>query len=68
VAVKSGESLLNTLKLAFGDKVSSSEIKRVAGQGGVEVNGRRVTDSQEILENNSGDVIKFRKRDFIQIK
>ncbi len=60
-------TVLDTIKLAVGEKVSSSEIKRVIKQGGVEINGVKETDMTRILENNSGDVIKFGKREFIQI-
>ena len=68
VVAKPKETLLATLKLALGDKVSSAEIKRVASQSGVEVNGIKITDFNQPLENKSGDIIKFKKREFIQIK
>lgn len=60
-------SIVDTIKLAMGDKTSASEIKRVIKQGGVEVNGVKITDATTMLENKKGDIIKFGKRDYIQI-
>lgn len=68
VEVKGNATLLDTLKLALGEQVSSSEIKRVIKQGGVEVNGIREKDPGKIIANKSKDVLKFGKRKFIKIK
>jgi tyrosyl-tRNA synthetase len=68
VDVNANTPLLDTLKLAFGEGVSSGQIKRVVKQGGVEVNGVRIEDIDKVLENKSGDTIKFGKRDYIKIK
>jgi tyrosyl-tRNA synthetase len=68
VEVGGNATLLDTLKLALGEQKSSSQIKRTIKQGGVEVNGIKVTDPNQILENKSGDVIKFGKRTFTKIK
>ncbi|MBT6401333.1 tyrosine--tRNA ligase [candidate division WWE3 bacterium] len=61
-------TLLDTLKLALGEEVSGGDIKRTVKQGGVEVNGIKVTNPNDSVENKSGDVIKFGKRRFIKIK
>lgn len=68
VEVSKNASLLETLKLVLGEKTSSSDIKRTITQGGVEINGVKLTEPNQILENNSGDVIKFGKRTYAQIK
>ncbi|OGC47633.1 tyrosine--tRNA ligase [candidate division WWE3 bacterium RIFCSPHIGHO2_01_FULL_42_13] len=68
VDVQGNSTLFDTLKLALGESVSSSEIKRTIRQGGVEVNGIRITDPTEMIENKSGDVLKFGKRVFAKIK
>ncbi len=68
VDVQGNSTLFDTLKLALGETVSSSEIKRTIRQGGVEVNGIRITEPTEMIENKSGDVLKFGKRVFAKIK
>lgn len=68
VDVQGNATLFDTLKLALGEGVSSSEIKRTIRQGGVEVNGIRITEPNEMIENKSGDVLKFGKRKFAKIK
>jgi tyrosyl-tRNA synthetase len=67
VQTESQFRLLDMLKLALGDKVSSGEIKRVIKQGGVEVNGEKITDPNKIVQGKPGDVVKFGKRDYIQL-
>ena len=49
-------------------KESASQIKRVIEQGGVEVNGKKITDPHEIIEFKSSDVIKFGKRTYFKIE
>ncbi len=61
-------TLLNIIKEAFGETISSSEIKRVITQGGTAVRGEVITDPQAELELNPGDIIKFGKRQYIKIK
>ncbi len=61
-------SLLETLKLILGESTSAADIKRTIKQGGVEVNGVKQTEPNLVLENNSGDVIKFGKRTYAQVK
>ena len=66
--ISGNSTLLDTLKLALGEEVSGGDIKRTVKQGGVEVNGIKVTNPNDSVENKSGDVIKFGKRRFIKIK
>lgn len=47
--------------------VSNSDIKRTLEQGGVEVDGVRVTDPAQILTLNGGEIIKFGKRTFRKV-
>lgn len=49
------------------EKVSTSDVKRVIQQGGVEVNGVVVSDPNAEFNFKSGDVIKFGKRENIRI-
>lgn len=65
--IEGNSTVLDTLRLALGD-VSGGDIKRTIKQGGVEVNGVKVTNPNDSLENKSGDIIKFGKRRFIKIK
>lgn len=68
VEMEGNSTLLDTLRLALGDEISEGQIKRTVVQGGVEVNGVKATNYSDVLENKSGDVIKFGKRRFIKIK
>lgn len=47
---------------------SNSEVKRVIKQGGVEINGTRITDPNQKIEVKSGTTIKFGKREWRKIK
>ncbi|MBI2414493.1 tyrosine--tRNA ligase [candidate division WWE3 bacterium] len=68
VEIAKNTPLLETLKLVLGETTSSGDIKRTVIQGGVEINGIKITDPNQLLENNSGDIIKFGKRFYAQIK
>jgi tyrosyl-tRNA synthetase len=67
ISVKVAEktTLLEFLKQAVGDQKSSADIKRVIDQGGVEINGTKITDSQQQV--TTGLVIKFGKREFFRV-
>ncbi|RJR27407.1 tyrosine--tRNA ligase [candidate division WWE3 bacterium] len=60
-------TILNFLKSSVGSE-SSSQIKRVIEQGGVEVNGEQVKNPFQEFEFNTGLVIKFGKRTFFKVK
>lgn len=63
-AVKPGTPILEVLKSAdLG--VSNSDIKRTLEQGGVEVDGIRITDPTTVV---TGNTLKFGKRTFRRIK
>lgn len=59
-------TLLDFLKQAASTN-SSADIKRTIEQGGVEVNGQKVTNTQETLDFKVGDVVKFGKRQFFKV-
>jgi tyrosyl-tRNA synthetase len=56
-------SSLAAISQAFPDK-SHSEIKRLISQGGVEWNGKKITDPSQKLFVKGGEVLKFGKRTF----
>lgn len=60
--------LLDVLKTAVGSETSSSEIKRLIEQGGVEVASEKVTDPFKEIDLTSGTIIKFGKRKFYKVK
>ncbi len=65
VKIKDANNLLNAIKLAAFDDVSTAEIKRMIQQGGVEINGQRVEDMNQTVK--AGDKIKVGKRRFIEV-
>ncbi len=46
---------------------SKGEARRLVMQGGVSLNGNKITDVKSIIEINSGDVLKVGKRNFIKL-
>lgn len=62
--VRKGTHTLLKICQAAGLGVSSSRIKRLIKQGGVEWNGRKLTDPNQKLETKGGEVLKFGKRTF----
>ena len=59
--------VLEFLKQA-GVSKSNSHIKEVVKQGGVEVDGKKVTDFNEVVDFKEGFVIKFGKRAYYRVK
>ncbi len=55
------------LRQVLPETISSAELKRTVEQGGVEVNGKKVTDFTYELTFTSGDVVKYGKRVFVEI-
>lgn len=49
------------------DEMSVSEIKRLVEQGGVEVDGNKITDPYLLIEFKKGTIIKFGKRKFFEV-
>ena len=65
---KKGETtLLAFLKEVSADKHSGGEIKRNIEQGGVEVNGQKITNPMEVIDFKSGDTVKLGKREFYKV-
>ncbi|HLB51948.1 tyrosine--tRNA ligase [candidate division WWE3 bacterium RIFCSPLOWO2_01_FULL_37_24] len=60
-------SVLEFLKLSGASK-SNSHIKEVIKQGGVEVDGKKATDFNKVLDFKSGMVVKFGKRTYFRVK
>ncbi len=60
--------LLEFLKKVDTENNSLSKIKRVIEQGGVEVNGNKITDPFLIINFDNGTVVKFGKRKFYEVK
>jgi tyrosyl-tRNA synthetase len=47
---------------------SSSQIRRVIEQGGVEINGEKVTDPNQIIDFGKGTKLKYGKRKFFEVE
>ena len=58
--------LIEFLKEVNSD-ASSNEIKRVVEQGGVEVNGNKITDPYLPINFEKGAIVKFGKRKFFEV-
>jgi tyrosyl-tRNA synthetase len=52
---------------AISGKESSSQIRRVIEQGGVQVNGQKVTDPEKVRRFVKGDLIKYGKRTLYKV-
>lgn len=59
-------TLLEFLITATEGRYSSSEIKRVIEQGGVEIDGKKVIDLNSKVGTNADTIIKFGKREFFR--
>ncbi len=60
-------TLLDFLKQTLPNSISSADIKRTIAQGGVEINGNKLTDFTTERSFASGDLVKFGKRVFIRV-
>lgn len=54
------------LLAAEGYGASAGELRRLVAQGGVRLNGEKMTDLQNVVKNE--DVLKIGKKQFVQIK
>jgi tyrosyl-tRNA synthetase len=68
IRVPGNITVLEFLKLAVGAKYSGSDIKRTVEQGGVEIDGKKVTDLNHPVAVEPGTVIKYGKREFFRPK
>jgi len=66
-SVKGMLQLIEFLKNADTEKNSLSAIRRVIEQGGVEVEGNKITDPFLIIDFKPGTIIKFGKRKFYEV-
>ncbi|EKE00503.1 MAG: tyrosyl-tRNA synthetase [uncultured bacterium] len=60
-------SVLEFAKKAYDGKFSSAEIKRLIEQGGVEVDGNKISNTNQEIDFIKGTVIKIGKRDYTVI-
>ncbi len=60
--------LIEFLKKADTEGNSLSNLKRVVEQGGVEVNGNKITDPYLIIDFKKGTLVKFGKRKFFEVE
>lgn len=67
VDIKGNMQIFEFLKESLTDQPSSSDIKRMIQQGGVECNNVKVTDINQTIDFKSGDLIKYGKRVFIKV-
>jgi len=59
--------LIEFLKKVDTEENSTSNVKRVIEQGGVEVNGNKITDPFLIINFEDGTIVKFGKRKFYEV-
>ncbi|HXK52798.1 MAG TPA: hypothetical protein PLF29_02330, partial [bacterium] len=62
------QTILDFIRKELGNKFSSGEIKRTISQGGLELNGNKVTEPNSVHKFIKGDIIKFGKRTFIRLE
>lgn len=65
-----GNKTVNIINLLVQTKLTTSraEAKRLIEQGGVEIDGKRITDPNADIEIKNGMIIKVGKRKFVKIK
>jgi tyrosyl-tRNA synthetase len=66
IRVSGKKTIIEFLKLADVSR-STSNIKDVIRQGGVEINGQKVTNIEEVIDFTPGTMIKFGKREFLKV-
>ena len=67
VGVKGKMTLFDFLRKTLPEDISGNEMKRTVEQGGVEVDGKKVTTPLEIIEFKSGVLVKYGKRIFLRV-
>ncbi len=67
VVITGKMTLAEFLQKALQNSQSSSQIKRVITQGGVEVNGQKITEFQKEVEFAEGTLVKFGKRKYFKV-
>ncbi len=67
VAITGKMTLFDFLKKVLPEGTSGNEMKRTVEQGGVEVNGKKVTNPLEIVAFKPGVLVKFGKRIFLRV-
>jgi tyrosyl-tRNA synthetase len=60
--------VLEFLKEVLGSDQSTTNIRRVIEQGGVEINDEKITDPTKVVNFEPGVMVKFGKREFFKIQ
>jgi tyrosyl-tRNA synthetase len=68
ISLKPGQHTLLKICQQAGVGESNAQIKRTITQGGVELNGKKITNPLEPLNITGGEILKFGKREFRKIK
>ena len=66
--ITESKQIINRILVKSGLLASGGEAKRMLKQGGVSVNGEKITPANTEIEFKDGDVIKVGKRKFLKIK
>ena len=67
ITVSSQTTILIELLKQLNIGVSNTQLKRVVGEGGVELNGQKLTDFQAPITPKTGDILKFGKHTFLKL-
>jgi len=61
-------SALEIVKSFFGERKSTSELRRLFLQGGISCNGRKISQPEEIIEIQAGDEWRVGKRQWFRVQ
>ncbi len=67
-SIPANEVFITKLMVKSGLCQSGGEAKRLIAQGGVTLNGARITSHANAIEINDGDILKVGKRKFLKLK
>lgn len=67
VSIMGDMTLIDFLRESATD-TSTNQIKRIISQGGVEVNGEKISDPVKIIKFRKGTLVKFGKRRFFKVE
>jgi len=66
--VKGTLQIIEFLKNTDTEGSSLSNLKRVVEQGGVEIDGNKITDPYLIVDFKKGTIVKFGKRKYFEVQ
>lgn len=61
------KSAFEVLRKCFGPEKSNSEVRRLIQQGGMQVNGDKILEPNQVILFKNGDVIKTGKRTWVRV-